>query len=142
MGAGGTPGASLRGWRAFFPQAQIFGADIDRRILFQEDRIATFHCDQTSVTSIAQIPETGFDIVIEDGLHEFDANVCFFENFVSRLNSGGIFIIEDICGKTFPMWETQLETWRSRYGDMSFELRRIESVTNHHDNNLIIARRN
>ena len=41
MGASGKPGASLRAFRDFCPQAQVFGADIDRRILFEEDRIRT-----------------------------------------------------------------------------------------------------
>lgn len=27
-----------------------------------------------------------FDIIVEDGLHTFDANVCFFENSVHKLN--------------------------------------------------------
>jgi hypothetical protein len=35
MGAKGMPGASLRGWRDFFPHACIFGADIDRDILLR-----------------------------------------------------------------------------------------------------------
>jgi hypothetical protein len=38
MGAGGRPGASLRGWREYFSQAQIFGADVDQRILFSEEK--------------------------------------------------------------------------------------------------------
>src|SRR5882672_10593977 len=37
MGPQGKPGASLRGWRSYFPRAQIFGADIDSDILFEED---------------------------------------------------------------------------------------------------------
>lgn len=46
MGTYGIPGASLRAWRELFPKALIFGADIDRDILFEEERIKTFYCDQ------------------------------------------------------------------------------------------------
>src|SRR5215469_12507693 len=46
MGVPGRPGASLRGWREFFPHAHVYGADIDTTILFQEARIKTFPCDQ------------------------------------------------------------------------------------------------
>lgn len=38
MTASGKPGASLRVWRDFFPNAMIWGADLDRNILFTEDR--------------------------------------------------------------------------------------------------------
>src|SRR5687768_5083616 len=41
MGAGGSPGASLRVWRDYFEKAEVFGADIDRNVLFEEDRICT-----------------------------------------------------------------------------------------------------
>jgi hypothetical protein len=43
MGINGRPGASLRAWRELFPRALVYGADIDRDILFEEDRIKTFY---------------------------------------------------------------------------------------------------
>ena len=36
MGKKGHPGASLRAFRDFCPNAEIYGADFDSRILFQE----------------------------------------------------------------------------------------------------------
>ena len=42
-----TPGASLRAWRDFFPNATILGADLDREVLFEEERITTGYMDQT-----------------------------------------------------------------------------------------------
>ena len=53
MGVNGQPGASLRMWKDYFPNASIFGCDIDRDVLFSEERIKTFHCDQTSAKSIS-----------------------------------------------------------------------------------------
>ena len=47
MGIFGIPGSSLRAWKDYFPNAEIFGADIDPDILFIEERIRTFHVDQT-----------------------------------------------------------------------------------------------
>ena len=44
MGADGRPGASLYGWREFFSNSNIFGADIDNNILFTTDKIKTFYC--------------------------------------------------------------------------------------------------
>ena len=100
MGAGGKPGASLRVWRDYFPNAMIYGADIDRGILFQEDRIETHYIDQLDPVAIKafweQIETTVFDLMIDDGLHTFEAGSCLFENSISRLSQNGLYIIEDV----------------------------------------------
>jgi len=76
MRENGKPGASLRVWRDYFPNAQIYGADIDRDILFNEDRIRTHYIDQRDPAAIdaywQQLGETGFDFMLDDGLHVFE----------------------------------------------------------------------
>ena len=105
MGVSGKPGASLRMWRDYFPNANIVGCDIDKDILFSEERIKTFHCDQTSDESVerfldnAEILEESVDVIIDDGLHEYFAGICFFENMISSLRGDGIYIIEDATHK-------------------------------------------
>lgn len=100
MGVGGKPGASLRVWRDYFPNAQVVGADVDTDILFEEERIQTFYVDQTSPAAIAElwskVEPGGFDLMVDDGLHTFEAGVCLFENSISRLAENGIYIIEDV----------------------------------------------
>jgi len=90
------PGNSLRAWREYFINANIYGADIDRDILFNEDRINTFYIDQLNIDNniIKNLPM--FDIIIDDGLHRDDANLNTFNNLVERLNKGGLYIIEDL----------------------------------------------
>jgi hypothetical protein len=46
------PGASLRVWRDFFPNAQVIGIDIDEKTMFKDERINTYVVDQTDVHSI------------------------------------------------------------------------------------------
>jgi len=103
MGKDGKPLASLRAWRDYFKNAQIYGADIDRDILRDEERIKTFYVDQTNPTSIkdlfTNIGVNKFDVILEDGLHEYNANICFFENSIEYLDDQGIYIIEDIYYK-------------------------------------------
>ena len=103
MGIDGVPLASLRAWRDYFKNEQIYGADIDKSILKNEERIKTYFVDQTNPESIKKlfnsIGELKFDIILEDGLHEYNANICFFENSIDYLKNNGIYIIEDIFYK-------------------------------------------
>jgi SAM-dependent methyltransferase len=147
MGSTGRPGSSLRGWRELFPAARIFGADIDRAILFQEDRIKTFYCDQLDRASIAELwsqPELrdGVDVLIEDGLHTFEANVSFLEGSLQHLRHGGIYIIEDVGSDTIETWRDRLETvYAPEYPDYEFVLLVLPNPVNRQDNNLLVVRR-
>tara|TARA_B110000977_G_scaffold201574_1_gene296944 strand:+ start:2186 stop:2887 length:702 start_codon:yes stop_codon:yes gene_type:complete len=100
MGKDGVPLASLRAWRDYFENANIYGADIDRNILKNEQRIKTFFVDQTNPATINslfdEIGINNFDVILEDGLHEYSANICFFENSIKFLSDDGIYIIEDV----------------------------------------------
>ena len=109
MGPNGKPLASLRAWKDYFQNAEIYGADIDRDILKNEERIRTYFVDQTSPISISEMFKNfnvdKFDIIIEDGLHEYNANISFFENAINYLSEDGIYIIEDIFYKDIKKFE-------------------------------------
>ena len=146
MGPQGRPGASLYGWNQFFPSAKIFGADIDTRILFNTPAIQTYYCDQTNPRVIHKMWETPelrepFDIIVEDGLHAFDANVCFFENSIHRLAKGGYYIIEDITNPDKTKFEEILKEWRQIYMDLTFTLVAIPSTRNDWDNTLLVVKK-
>src|SRR6201998_4405527 len=119
MGVFGAPGASHRGWQELFPHALVYGADIDRRILFQEGRIKTFYCDQLDRSSIHGLwsqPELqgGVDILIEDGLHTFEANDTFLQEGLDHLRPGGCYFTEDILWNDVDRWYQRLETLYSK----------------------------
>jgi hypothetical protein len=141
---GGTPGASLIGWAEFFPNALIFGADIDKDILFSKDRIKTYYCDQTNPSEIKKMwdqPQLWepFDIIIEDGLHECYANICFLENSIYKLKRGGYYIIEDISETIIPELEVKVKQWRIIYPEINFEIIRLYHEINKSDNNILVA---
>jgi len=104
---GGKPGASLRAFREFLPNALIFGADIDRAILFREERIKTVFVDQTKPETFAELLALGndFDVVIDDGLHSPDANLATMSFALRSLKPGGVFVIEDIPARSVPVWQ-------------------------------------
>ena len=143
MGRDGRPGASLYGWSEFFTNSFIYGADIDKDILFNTEKIKTFYCDQTKPDIIKQMWNDNndltdnFDIIVEDGLHTFDANVCFFENSIHKLNKNGYYIIEDITNKNIPLFNNKINEWKTLYTYLTFTLLKIPS-NNTNDNNLIV----
>ena len=97
-----SPLASLRGWRDYFKNSKIFGADIDKKILKNSNRIYTFHVDMLNKKSIIKMWKKinkKMDIIIDDGFHSFEANKKFFENSIKHLKKNGYFIIEDIHRK-------------------------------------------
>ena len=147
VGTNGRPSASLRGWRELFPRAFVYGADIDRRILFSEDGIAAFYCDQLDQTSIRELWTLadlagGMDIIIEDGLHTFEANVSFLEGSLERVRPGGVYVVEDIRSDTIQKWRTLLETdYSRRYPAYEFAFVMLPNLANRQDNNLLVVHR-
>ncbi|MDP5370152.1 MAG: class I SAM-dependent methyltransferase, partial [Pseudomonadota bacterium] len=140
MGKDGTVGASLRGWREFFPNARIYGADIDAKALFQEERINTYFVDQLKTDAIstmfAQIPVAGFDVMIDDGLHCFEANDIFFKAAIDKLTPGGIYIIEDIAPRGVPLVLKLLEEISGEY-DAAFI--QLPTAPARFDNNIFVV---
>ena len=141
MGIDGVPLASLRAWRDYFKNAQVYGADIDKSILKNEERIKTFFVDQTNPESIKKlfnsIGELKFDIILEDGLHEYNANICFFENSIDYLKNNGIYIIEDVYHKDK---KKLLNYFRNK--NYNFSIVDIYHKKNIANNCLVIVRKN
>ncbi len=109
MGKEGNPGASLRAFRDFCSNAEVIGADIDKRILFKEDRIKTYYVDQTSNSSLNNLQDkftNKFDLIIDDGLHSPDANINTLRVATTLIKEGGSIVIEDINFKAIDIWMT------------------------------------
>lgn len=92
------PGGSLRGWRDFFPNAQIYGVDVAEDCRFSEDRIQTFIFSSLNTTECNQhFADDSLDIIIDDGLHTAIGQLYTMNNFFNKVKNGGLYIIED-CG--------------------------------------------
>lgn len=142
----GSPGASLRAWEEYFVNSKIFGADIDTNILFDDENIMTFYCDQTNPKIIQQLwnqkqLDFDFDIIIEDGLHEFYANKIFLENSIHKIKKGGVFIIEDINIDQIYNWCEYFKDFRVKYPDVEIKFVKLYCEHNRHDNNLIFVKK-
>lgn len=96
------PAASLRMWREYFPNAQIYGADISPDALLESDGIRSFLCDQSSTESLRHLVRqlydcgcTGFDLIVDDGTHALVHQTLTAQALHPLLIDGGVYIIED-----------------------------------------------
>ena len=124
----------------------FFGADIDKEILFNTEKIKTFYCDQTNTESIKNLWSNkelieNFDIIIDDGLHEYQANVTFFENSIYKLKINGYYIIEDIFNDYYIKFQAKINIWKNNYNNFDFTIITIPSEVNNSDNRLLVVKR-
>jgi hypothetical protein len=142
MGKLGMPGGSLRAWRDYFPNAVVIGADIDRDILFTEERIQTYFLDQTDPYGVKEFWKNlkleNFDIMVDDGLHLFEAGRTLFENSYAKLRDGGIYIIEDILMTDKKKYQEYFEA--SEYDFYFIDL--LRPNVNLFDNSLVMISKN
>lgn len=136
-------GASLRGWKDYFNKANIYGADILYETLFTDHRIQTFYCDQLDKKSIEKLwsnfNSVLFDVILEDGLHTYEANIHFFENSFHKLRNEGFYIIEDVLVSEIPKYESYFKSC-----SIKFEKHQIVDLYNpgnKMDNVLIIIKK-
>jgi hypothetical protein len=92
------PGGSLRAWRDYFTNAQIYGMDVAEDCRFEEERIKTFIVSSTnSQLCNNELKDLQFDIIIDDGLHTGLGQLQTMKNLFHRVKEGGYYVIED-CG--------------------------------------------
>jgi hypothetical protein len=93
------PGGSLRVWKDFFPNAQVYGVDIAKDCMFEEDRIKTFLFDSSdNEYTEYYLNNLEFDIIIDDGNHDPQYQIKTLKNLFPKLKEKGYYIIEDIGG--------------------------------------------
>lgn len=142
MGIHGKPCASVYGWNEYF-NTTVYGADIDSNILEYNHKIKTFHCDQTDINSINKLWKNNdlndllFDIIIDDGLHEYEANITFFENSFHKLKKDGIYIIEDVFHTTLNDWKKYIMKLNVEYSNII----EIPLSNNNYNNNIILIKK-
>jgi hypothetical protein len=92
-----NPGASLRGWRDFFVNGEIYGVDIQPDCLIEEERIKTFIFDSRNTEKVNQhFEDDSLDIIIDDGNHDPNFQIHTIINFYKKLKNHGLYIIEDV----------------------------------------------
>jgi hypothetical protein len=146
MGDEGNPGASLKVWRDYFPNAMIVGGDIDKDILFEDERIYTGYIDQLSndeivkfFTAVQARYNKKFDIMVDDGLHTFEAGVCLFDGAFQYLKDNGYYIIEDVDIESVKKFKEYFREYPQK--NMMQVRYMLMPIKNNMANNMIIIQR-
>ena len=90
-------GGSLRMWKNYFPNAEIYGVDIDERCkAYEEDRIHIQIKDLSSIPNLIELRAIAPEIIIDDASHIWSHQLKSLLALFPVLPSGGIFIMEDL----------------------------------------------
>ena len=96
-------GSSINMWGEYFPNANVYGIDIDinrsnGKIINNNAQV--FLCDGTNEEQINnflnKIGNPKFDIIIDDGSHQFNHQMKSLLIFMNYLTDNGIYILEDL----------------------------------------------
>ena len=102
-------GKSLRMWKKYFPEAQIYSIDIHDKSAHEENRINIFRGSQIDESFLNDVVQQmgDVDLIIDDGSHINSHVITTFKILFPKLKDGGIYVIED----------TQTSYWADHGGD-------------------------
>jgi cephalosporin hydroxylase len=92
-------GESLRMWEEYFIDSKVIGIDISSSRLTElinEPGHNIIIGDATKEEIFKQLGEQLFDVLIDDGSHTLKDQLATYNIFKSKINPGGIYIIEDV----------------------------------------------
>jgi len=101
LGAGpdNNMGASCRVWKEYFnDEASIQVADIKPSARVLESEGISVHIGDLGTPSfLVQLAHNEWDFVIDDASHLWHHQILGFRNLFTSVNSGGVYIMEDLC---------------------------------------------
>lgn len=104
-------GGSLQMWKEYFSspnnKVQIYGIDINPECKkYEEEGIEIFIGSQEDRNFLKNVKEQVgmFDIIIDDGGHTMNQQICSFEELFGALSSNGVYLCEDVHTSYWDQW--------------------------------------
>lgn len=90
-------GGSLLAWKDYFNNANIYGVDIENNILdeYWSNSFNYIILDIKDMRVKEILEDVSFDIIIDDGSHYLPDVLFVVINYLEKLKTGGVLIIED-----------------------------------------------
>lgn len=135
----GSPGGSINAWREAFPNAIIVGADIDEEAVASIEGIGFgFVVDQNRDQSLDKFVQRAkeygpYNLIVDDGLHEPNANLRTLKHLFPLLANDGSYVIEDVHESLIDFWKVISPTL-----DASLEVRDLRSQRPGCEDNVLI----
>ena len=143
-------GQSLMMWRDFFPNAHIYGIDVNEeciRIFEDDDRVTVFKYDQTSPKDLIELIDkvgSDIDIVIDDGSHTPAHQIYACLTLMTLIDKGVIYVVEDVKGPRPHRGYLGIKYFFGDYETEEPDLRPIRKLYRHRrfrgDDRLIVVR--
>ena len=105
------PLSSLQSLREIYQTENIEGADIDVKLEINND-FKVHYLDQFRRETLEEISKSfklGFDLIIDDGVHDISANYLTLMYFYKILNPQGKYVIEDVPNSLIESWSFLLQ---------------------------------
>ncbi len=129
-------GHSLELWDEYFNNGVIYG--IERRTdqiypYLSDPRFNIIISGATKESTVELLNDATFDVIIDDASHMIDHQLTSFKLFKSKVNPGGIYIIEDVA---------DLDADKHKFEKLHDNIEIIDnrSIKNRYDDVLIVYR--
>ena len=128
-------GLSLQMWAEYFVNSKVIGIDINLSPSLSKlvENYNIIIDDATNERILDSIKDEMFDVIIDDGSHKLIDQLNSFELLKSKMNKGGIYIIEDV---------DNLDTTLSIYESVHDNIEVVDNrhIKNRFDDVLIVYR--
>jgi predicted O-methyltransferase YrrM len=131
-------GASCQAWSEYFPNATVYGLDINfSNLKFgkNNDKIKYIHTDATDHKCLNLLPNR-FDFVLDDGSHTLLHQIASAKIFAPLLNENGLYICEDIHQDNMNELNKNFQTIAFE-NNLIYELHDLREIKNHYDDDIV-----
>jgi len=132
-------GASVKMWKEYYYSGtQIYtmdlfaGAENIPKNQIENEGIIAYKGNQKDIEFLSRINQK-FDVIIDDGSHNSDAQQITFKHFfLNNLKSGGLYIIEDLhcCEDPFYWQDSNIDNFQDTILSVLWEYIRVGEIRN------------